>query len=82
MSGGGPPGLRGTKVGLPVAVGCAAVLGGAMWKVPAGRALSLLCGGAELFDCALKRTLYKGKFEFTYVGPSQVRAIPIPFCAQ
>ena len=26
----------------------------------------------ELFDCCLKRTRYKGKFEFTYVSPSQV----------
>ncbi len=32
-----------------------------------------LCGGVELFDCALKRTVYKNKFEMTYVGLSQVR---------
>ena len=33
-----------------------------------------LCGAAELFDCCLRRTRYKGKFEFTYVGASQVGA--------
>ena len=32
-----------------------------------------LCGAVEMFECCLKRTLYKGKFDFTYVGPSQVR---------
>ena len=31
-----------------------------------------MCGAAELFDCCLKRTRYKGKFEFSYVSPSQV----------
>lgn len=33
-----------------------------------------LCGGVELFDCCLRRLLYKNKFEMTYVGPSQVKA--------
>lgn len=32
-----------------------------------------LCGGVEQFDCCLRRTIYKNKFEMTYVGPSQVR---------
>jgi hypothetical protein len=27
---------------------------------------------AELFDCCLKRTIYKNKFEMTHVGLSQV----------
>uniref|UniRef100_A0A803W460 Uncharacterized protein n=1 Tax=Ficedula albicollis TaxID=59894 RepID=A0A803W460_FICAL len=27
----------------------------------------------EQFDCCLRRTIYKNKFEITYVGPSQVR---------
>jgi len=31
-----------------------------------------LCGGVELFDCCLRRTVYKNKFEMTYVGLSQV----------
>ena len=31
-----------------------------------------LCGSLELFDCCLKRSLLKNKFETTYVGPSQV----------
>lgn len=31
-----------------------------------------LCGGVELFDCCLKRTIYRNKFEITYVGLSQV----------
>ena len=43
------------------------------WK-PDGTRLSVgtLCGGIELFDCALKRTIFAGKFEFIYVGPSHV----------
>lgn len=32
-----------------------------------------LCGGVEQFDCCLRRSIYKNKFEMTYVGPSQVR---------
>lgn len=32
-----------------------------------------LCGGVEQFDCCLRRTIYKNKFEITYVGLSQVR---------
>ena len=31
-----------------------------------------LCGGVELFDCCLRRSIYKNKFEITYVGLSQV----------
>ena len=31
-----------------------------------------LCGGVELFDCCLRRSVYKNKFEMTYVGLSQV----------
>jgi intraflagellar transport protein 172 len=31
-----------------------------------------MCGAVEMFDCCLKRSRYKGKFEFTYVSPSQV----------
>ncbi|XP_027706181.1 intraflagellar transport protein 172 homolog isoform X2 [Vombatus ursinus] len=31
-----------------------------------------LCGGVEQFDCCLRRSIYKNKFELTYVGPSQV----------
>lgn len=31
-----------------------------------------LCGGVEIFDCCLRRTIYKNKFEMTYVGLSQV----------
>ena len=32
-----------------------------------------LCGAVELFDCCLKKVMYKNKFEMTYVGLSQVR---------
>lgn len=32
-----------------------------------------LCGSVDLFDCCLRRVLYKNKFEITYVGHSQVR---------
>jgi len=43
------------------------------WKSDGTRlAVGTLCGSVELFDCALKRSTYQGKFEFTYVGPSQV----------
>ena len=31
-----------------------------------------LCGAVDLFDCCLRRTIYKNKFEMTYVGLSQV----------
>ena len=31
-----------------------------------------LCGAVEAYDCCLRKTTYKGKFEFNYVGPSQV----------
>ena len=43
------------------------------WKCDGTRlAVGTLCGAVELFDCALKRTIYKGKFEFTHIGPTQV----------
>lgn len=43
------------------------------WKADGTRlACGTLTGAVEIFDCALKRTLYKGKFEFTHVGPTQV----------
>ena len=32
-----------------------------------------LCGAVELFDCCLRRVMYKDKFEMTYVGLSQVQ---------
>ena len=31
-----------------------------------------LCGALEMYDCCLRRTIYKNKFEITYVGLSQV----------
>ncbi|KAM3861396.1 intraflagellar transport protein 172 homolog [Diretmus argenteus] len=31
-----------------------------------------LCGGVEQFDCCLRRSIYKNKFEVTYVGLSQL----------
>ncbi|CAL1585627.1 unnamed protein product [Knipowitschia caucasica] len=31
-----------------------------------------LCGAVELFDCCLRRSIYKNKFEITYEGLSQV----------
>eukprot|EP00048_Salpingoeca_helianthica_P023440 m.24360 g.24360 ORF g.24360 m.24360 type:complete len:1745 (-) comp8673_c1_seq1:35-5269(-) len=43
------------------------------WKLDGSRlALGSLCGATELYDCCLRKTTYKGKFEFNYVGPSQV----------
>ena len=31
-----------------------------------------MCGAAEMFDCCLKRTTYKKKFEFNYISSTQV----------
>ncbi|XP_050401065.1 intraflagellar transport protein 172 homolog [Patella vulgata] len=43
------------------------------WKKDGSRiAAGTLCGGVELFDCCLKKTIYKNKFEITHVGLSQV----------
>eukprot|EP01135_Chromosphaera_perkinsii_P005322 Nk52_evm3s343 gene=Nk52_evmTU3s343 len=43
------------------------------WKFDGSRIVAgSLCGAVEVFDCCLKRTNFKGKFEFTYVSPSQV----------
>ncbi|KAK3595246.1 hypothetical protein CHS0354_010853 [Potamilus streckersoni] len=43
------------------------------WKKDGSRVCAgTLCGGVELFDCCLKRTIYKNKFEITHVGLSQV----------
>ncbi|XP_059044752.1 intraflagellar transport protein 172 homolog isoform X5 [Mustela lutreola] len=43
------------------------------WKRDGSRLCAgTLCGGVEQFDCCLRRSVYKNKFELTYVGPSQV----------
>lgn len=43
------------------------------WKPDGSRvALGTLCGLTDVYDACLKRVLYKGRFEFTYVSPSQV----------
>ncbi|KAI9351150.1 hypothetical protein DFJ73DRAFT_789886 [Zopfochytrium polystomum] len=43
------------------------------WKPDGSRlVVGTMCGAVELFDCCLRRSRYKGKFEFTYVSPSQV----------
>ncbi|XP_067032279.1 intraflagellar transport protein 172 homolog isoform X2 [Acropora muricata] len=43
------------------------------WKRDGSRLVAgTLCGGVELFDCCLRRSVYKNKFEMTYVGLSQV----------
>ncbi|XP_064411524.1 intraflagellar transport protein 172 homolog [Latimeria chalumnae] len=43
------------------------------WKRDGSRLCAgTLCGGVEQFDCCLRRSVYKNKFEMTYVGPSQV----------
>ncbi|XP_069028434.1 intraflagellar transport protein 172 homolog [Embiotoca jacksoni] len=43
------------------------------WKKDGSRLCAgTLCGGVELFDCCLRRAIYKNKFEVTYVGLSQV----------
>ena len=40
-------------------------------------AVGSLCGGVELFESVLKRSVWKNKFELTYVGPSQVLVKPL-----
>ncbi|XP_030838935.1 intraflagellar transport protein 172 homolog isoform X2 [Strongylocentrotus purpuratus] len=43
------------------------------WKKDGSRLVAgTLCGGVELFDCCLRRSIFKNKFEMTYVGLSQV----------
>ncbi|KAJ3338041.1 hypothetical protein HDU93_010039 [Gonapodya sp. JEL0774] len=43
------------------------------WKPDAAKlVVANVTGSVDLFDCCLKRARYKGKFEFTYVSPSQV----------
>lgn len=43
------------------------------WKRDGAKIVAgTLCGAVELFDCCLKKVMYKNKFEMTYVGLSQV----------
>lgn len=43
------------------------------WKKDGSKlAIGNLTGCVDLYDCSLKKHLYKGKFEMTYVGLSQV----------
>jgi len=43
------------------------------WKKDGSRLCAgTLCGGVEIFDCCLRRSIFKNKFEMTYVGLSQV----------
>ncbi|KAK4299690.1 hypothetical protein Pmani_028048 [Petrolisthes manimaculis] len=40
-------------------------------------ACGTLCGAVELFDSVLRRSVWKNKWEMTYVGPSQVLVKPL-----
>ena len=43
------------------------------WKRDGSKvAIGNLTGCVDLFDCSLKKQMYKGKFELTHVGSSQV----------
>ena len=43
------------------------------WKPDGSRlVIGNMCGAVEMFDCCLKRTRYKGKFEFNYISATQV----------
>lgn len=43
------------------------------WKADGSRiGIGSLCGSVDVFDVCLKKSKYKGKFEFTYVSLSQV----------
>lgn len=46
------------------------------WKKDGSKLVAgSLCGAVELFDCALRRQIYKNKFDLTYVGVSQVGTV-------
>ncbi|KAG7173582.1 Intraflagellar transport protein 172-like [Homarus americanus] len=48
------------------------------WKRDGSRLVcGTLCGAVELFDSVLRRSVWKNKWEMTYVGPSQVLVKPI-----
>ena len=48
------------------------------WKRDGSRIVAgSLCGGVEMFESVLKRSVWKNKFELTYVGPSQVLVKPL-----
>uniref|UniRef100_A0A1B6D0F4 Intraflagellar transport protein 172 homolog n=1 Tax=Clastoptera arizonana TaxID=38151 RepID=A0A1B6D0F4_9HEMI len=48
------------------------------WKRDGSRvACGGLCGSVELFESVLRRSVWKNKFEMTYVGPSQVLVKPL-----
>ena len=43
------------------------------WRSDGSRLLmGTLCGSIELFDACIKRTRYRGQYEFTYISLSQV----------
>jgi intraflagellar transport protein 172 len=43
------------------------------WKADGSKiGIGSLCGSVDVFDVCLKKSKYKGKFEFTYVSLSQV----------
>ncbi|CAH8629630.1 unnamed protein product [Schistosoma margrebowiei] len=43
------------------------------WKQDGSKlVVGTYCGGVDLFDCCVKKKLYKKIFELNYVGPSQV----------
>ncbi|CAH8607286.1 unnamed protein product [Heterobilharzia americana] len=43
------------------------------WKQDGSKlTVGTYCGGVELFDCCMKKKLYRNIFELNYVGPSQV----------
>ncbi|XP_076029417.1 intraflagellar transport protein Oseg2 isoform X2 [Oratosquilla oratoria] len=48
------------------------------WKRDGSRLVcGTLCGAVELFDSVLRRTVWRNKWEMTYVGPSQVLVKPL-----
>ncbi|MCL4124638.1 UNVERIFIED_CONTAM: hypothetical protein GTU68_062016, partial [Idotea baltica] len=48
------------------------------WKRDGSRVVcGTLCGAVELFDSVLRRSVWKNKWEMTYVGPSQVLVKPL-----
>ncbi|CAG0880914.1 unnamed protein product [Cyprideis torosa] len=48
------------------------------WKRDGSRVVAgTLCGGVEMFDTVLKRSVWNNKWEMRFVGPSQVLLIPL-----
>lgn len=44
------------------------------WRWSSQLAVGGLCGNVDIFDACVRKELYKGTFEFTYITKSQVKS--------